>query len=540
MSPAVSSLPRRRLSGGGGLGRATATVSALNLVSRLTGFARVVAMSAALGATPLGDAYQSANLVSNILFELLAGGLLASVLVPTFVELIDADRRRDAARLAGVLLGAALAALGVVVAVAIAVAPWIMRFLTLGVDDGDVRTGQVELGTFLLWFFLPQVLLYAVGAVATALLHADRRFVAAAVAPVCNNLVVIAAMVTFAVMRDGDTSLPLALGERLVLAAGATGGVLAMSVVPLAAAWRGGLAVRPRWPRHEPRLRGLAGRGAWAAGHLGVNQIVAVATIVLANGVAGGVVAYQVALTFFLLPYALLANPLTTTLYPRLAGRAAAGDHDTFAADLAWGLRMVAFALVPAAVLLATLAAPLLDVVRLGALDDAGADLVAATVAGYALGLVGYGAFFLLTRAAYALDDVRSPTLVNASASAAGIVTMVVVASVASGTGRLVALGVIHAAIVSVGSVALLVLLRSQLRRTLAVGAALARDLGFAVLAGAATLGVVAALDPGSRAASLAAVAVGGAVGVGVYLGGQILVRAPELTRRATPVGEGR
>jgi putative peptidoglycan lipid II flippase len=532
VSPAAPAAADRRPSVPDGLARATATVSALNLVSRLTGFARVVAMSAALGATPLGDAYQSANLVSNILFELLAGGLLASVLVPTFVDLLDRDRRAEAARLAGVLLGVALAGLGAVVVAASLAAPWLMGFLTLGVGDG--RADQVELGTFLLWFFLPQMLLYAVGAVATALLHADRRFTAAALAPVCNNVVVIAAMVAFWAVRAGDTTLPLTLGERLLLASGATGGVLAMSIVPLVAVWRRGMALRPRWHPGEPRLRGLVGRGAWAAGHLGVNQLVAMATVVLANGVAGGVVAYQMALTFFLLPYALLANPITTTLYPRLSGRVAGGDRDAFAGELVWGLRVVAFALVPASVLLAALAGPLLDVVRLGALDAAGADLVAATLAAYAAGLVGYGAFFLLTRAAYALDEVRAPTLVNASAAGVGVGAMVAASLLVDGTARLVALGLVHAAIVTAGSVALVRVLRRRLERTLPVLGAVLRDLSWAVVAGVAAIAVVTVVDPATRAASLVALVAGGAIGVVVYLGGQWLVRAPEL--RAAPV----
>lgn len=525
-APAVAS---RADAGGRGLARATATVSALNLVSRLTGFARVVAMSAALGATPLGDAYQSANLVSNILFELLAGGLLASVLVPTFVGLLDDGRRAEAARLAGTLLGVALAGLGAVVLLASLASPWLMRFLTLGVDDGATRSEQVELGTFLLWFFLPQMLLYAAGAVATALLHADRRFTAAALAPVCNNVVVIAAMVAFWIVRDGDTSLPLSLGERLLLASGATGGVLAMSAVPLVAVWRGGMRLRPRWEPAEPRLRGLVGRGAWAAGHLGVNQLVALATVVLANGVVGGVVAYQVALTFFLLPYALLANPVTTTLYPRLAARAAGGDRDAFAAELAWGLRVVAFALLPAAALLAALAGPLLEAVRFGALDAAGADLVAATLSAYAAGLVGYGAAFLLTRAAYALDDVRSPTIVNAAAAAAGVVAMVGASALVDGTARMVVLGLVHAAIVTAASTALLIVVRTRLERTLPLVGALARDLLLAGAAGTVALTVVAVVDPTSRAGSVVALVLGGGAGAAVYLGGQALSRAPEL-----------
>src|SRR6266508_3546596 len=268
------------------LARATATITAWNLVSRLTGFARVIAMGAALGATALGDTYQSANLVSNILFELLAGGMLSSVLVPTFVGLIDRDRRADG------LLGKTLAGLSLLVLAGMLASTWVMRLLTAGVDDGRVHDQQVRLGAFLLWFFLPQILLYAAGAVATALLNADRRFTAAAIAPVFNNAVVITTMVAFRAMRHGSTGFDLAGSEKVVLALGTSAGVLVMTVVPLLAVWRGGIALVPRW-RTGAALRPLARKGLWAAGHLGLNQLLVAGAIVLAARVHGGVIAYH-------------------------------------------------------------------------------------------------------------------------------------------------------------------------------------------------------------------------------------------------------
>ncbi len=93
--------------------------------------------------------------------------------------------------------------------------PWIMRALTVAVPDADVRQDEIRLGTFLLVFFVPQVLLYAVGAVATAVLHSARRFAAAALAPVANNVAVIATMGVFwALTHDGGrgTGLDIGLG----------------------------------------------------------------------------------------------------------------------------------------------------------------------------------------------------------------------------------------------------------------------------------------------------------------------------------------
>src|SRR2546423_7547127 len=139
-----------------GLLRSTVSITAGNVASRITGFVRVIAIGAALGTTFLGNTYQTSNLVSNILFELLAAGLLSSVLVPTFVGFIDTGRHDDAEHVAGAVLGIVLAVLGVVLGVGLVLPPWIMRLLTVAVSDAEVRRQEVALGSFLLRFFLPQ------------------------------------------------------------------------------------------------------------------------------------------------------------------------------------------------------------------------------------------------------------------------------------------------------------------------------------------------------------------------------------------------
>src|SRR5881394_2046214 len=125
--------------------KSTATITAWNAVSRLTGFVRVLAVGAALGTTFLGNTYQSSNLVSNIMFELLAAGLLAAPLVTL-----------------------SAVGLGVVALVGMVAGPVIMRELTADVHGAGVRAAEVRLGAFWLWFFLPQMVLYAVGAIASA------------------------------------------------------------------------------------------------------------------------------------------------------------------------------------------------------------------------------------------------------------------------------------------------------------------------------------------------------------------------------------
>lgn len=439
--------------------RPEVAISAWNAVSRATGFVRVLAVGAALGTTFLGNTYQSANLVSNVLFEVLAAGLLSAPLVPAFVRLFDSGRGDDAERLAGALLGPMLVLLGAVALVLAVAGPQVMDLLTVGVADNGVRAAERRLGAFLLWFFLPQLLLYAVGAVATAVLNARRLFSAGAMAPIANNLVVIATMVAFMTVGPSVPSLRLATGEKLLLALGTTGGVLAMTLVPVLRLRSVGVRLRPRIDWEAPGLRAVTRTALWGGVLLAGTQVMVAVTLVLSNRVEGGVVAYQIAFTFFLLPFALITHPFMTAAYPTLSTLAHAGEWTQFRSETGAVLTRVLALVVPASLVLAVVAEPLLGLVRLGAMDRADAAFVGRVLAAYALGLAGYSAFQLLARAFTAAGDARVPALVGLAVTGAGVALMIVASAVVDGQDRVAVLGLAHAAVLTVGAVVLHVLL---------------------------------------------------------------------------------
>ncbi|MHB8670739.1 MAG: lipid II flippase MurJ [Acidimicrobiales bacterium] len=509
--------------------RSAAVILAGNVASRVTGFARVLSVAAALGTTYLGNTYQTSNLVSNVAFELLVAGLLSSVLVPTFVGLAEEGRDLEAERLAGALLGMVLVALGILTGVGIAAASLVMRALTVVVGDARVRQDEIRLGAFLLVFFLPQLLLYALGAVATALLHARRRFAAAAFAPVANNLVVIATMVAFTLVRHrdhGPLGLTLSTVERLVLAIGTTTGVLALIGVPVVALWRSGFRLRPRWAPRHPGLAALARPGAWAGGYLAINQMMVLTTLILANRVAGGVVAYQIAFTFFLLPNAMLAHPVFTALYPELASDAVAERSAEFRASLAGGTRTIGLLLLPAAAALVALSRPTLTLLEAGALDAAGASLVARVLGAYGIGLGGYALFQLFTRSHWALGDMRRPTLVVAFVAAGGSGLMLWWSSAARGGDQVVVLGLAHSVALVAGAVALGVLVGRRRRWERGVLTALSRSAVCAAAAGLAARAVADSVGAPDRAHAALAMVLGLVAGAAVYLAGLRAMRS--------------
>ncbi len=498
-----------------GVATAAVTITFWNLVSRILGFARVISTAAALGIAALGDTYQRTNQVSNLLFELLAGGMLFAVLVPTFVSHRQRETARDTGALAGAITTRAVAALGAVTAIGLILARPLMVALTAGVDDLS-RPEQIDLGVFWLWFVLPQLMFYGVGAVSSALLQADNRFVAASVAPAGSSLIVTLTMVVFSLSYDPSQALALTAGQKILLGGGTLAATVVMAIIPVLAAARAGYPLRLGWKVPGREMATLARRGAWAAGHVGTNQVLAISTIVLAGSLNGGVIAYQTAFTFFLLPHALLAHPIFTSLYPRLAtsgGEGPSADLDLFADTLGQGLRTMAALILPASALMAALATPTLDLARVGQLDHRGSELVASTLAAYLAGLAGYSITFLLTRASYALGDARSPTIINLGVTGSIIAAMVVARSLFSGPAMLVAFGLATAAGTTIGAVRQHHRVVGLVGQPIAVRQSLARSTVVAGVAGGAAWAVVAVTDFTGVVGNLLTLGVAGAIG---------------------------
>lgn len=526
-----------------GLARSTATQTVLTAVSRVTGFVRVMVVAAVLGTTFLGNTYQSANTVPNIVFELFAAGALQAVLVPALVARFDRGDDEGATRLAGSVLGLTLAVLAGFAVLGAVASPLLMRAMVSGVDDPAVRADQVSLGTVFLLIFLPQILVYDVGLVATAVLHARGRFGLPAIAPAVNNVVVCAAYGTFWwLRRDEGPGLDLDALEIAVLAGGTTLGVVAFCALPIVGAHRAGFRFRPNLDRSDPALRALARQGGWAALFLAMTQVLLGAVLVLGNAVEGGIVGYQVAFTFFLLPHALFALPVLNTLYPEAARRALARDEGGVALTVERGTRAIAFFVLPAAAGFVALAGPLSVIVPFAGSDTSGAELVRVTLVGFAPGLLGYGVFYFLTRILYAMDDARSPAVVHGVVVALGVVAMVASSAAVSGDARIGALAWSHTGTYLAGAVALGAIVTTRLEPRPRVGRVVAVGVVAATAAGVVMAQVADRLPGSGRSGALLAVAVAGAVGLAAYLLVQQLLggtRVGSVIRLLRPGGAG-
>lgn len=499
------------------LRRAAIGMGAWTAVSRLAGFGRVLVIAAVLGTTYLGNAFQGANSFSNVLFELLAAGALSAVLVPTFVRLLAGGDPHEVERQAGSLLGLALVGLGVVSVAGMLAAPWLADLLTSGVDDPAVRARQSDLMAFLLVLFVPQVLLYAWGAIATALLHASRRFAVTGAAPIANTVVMVALLLVFRGVSGGDASLDLSTGERWLLGAAGTLGVAGFVGVLVSAVHRAGIRLRPRSPRTAgPALRGLLAHSAWGIALHTVAGLLLGTAIVVGGRVEGGVVAYQVAFVFFLAPYAVLAQPVHTAVLPELAEEDAAADPRRFGARLRWATETMTVLLVPVTAAFLVFARPAMEVVAFGAARD-GTDLLAAGVAALGAGLLPYAVFLLFARACYALGDSRTPALVALGAGAVGVVAMVVLAGMVDGAAVVAALGAGHGLAYLVGALGLAAVVQHR-TGVLAWPRSFLPAAGLSAAAGTAAWLALEAWDWSGRAGALLAGCVVGGAAALAYL----------------------
>jgi putative peptidoglycan lipid II flippase len=382
-------------------------------------------MAFALGVaeTRLADSYNVANNTPNIVYELILGGILTSVFVPVFVEWLEGRSREEAWEVAHSVLSIAVTVLGAVALICVLVAPWIVRLYTLNVPHTPGGDAQRALATFLLRWFMPQILFYGIGAVATGLLNAHRRFAVPMFAPVLNNLVVIGTFLAFAALPGPSSPTPdgITTAQRYVLAVGTTLGVVAMSVALLPSLARVGYRFRWRFGWRHPAVRRIAGLALWTFVYVLVNQLLLLQVIVLAAG-EKGYTAYVSAFTFFQLPHAIFAVSIMTALLPALASRWTDRDRNGFRDLLGRGIRSTAFIVLPAALGYVVLATPIVRLLlQHGAATAQDARLVADVLVVFSAGLFSFSAFQLLLRAFYAMQDTRTPALVNVGATAINV-----------------------------------------------------------------------------------------------------------------------
>jgi putative peptidoglycan lipid II flippase len=390
--------------------RSTVTMSMATLLSRITGFVRTWAIAFALGNTAFASSFFVANNLPNMLYELIAGGVLTTAFLPVYLAQREKHGKDGAAAYASNLLSISAIVLGAVVILATIFAPQVIftqSFLNTDADYADIPSA-----IFLFRFFAIQVIFYGVGAIISGLLNANRSFLWPALGPVFNNIVVIVTLFGFPFMMKLNPT-----GAMVWLGVGTSLGVVAMFIVQIPALIKLKIPLRFHVNLRDPALVDTLRMALPAMVYVIMSLIaVSVMNAVALKTAPTGVSTIQYAWVWYLLPYGVIAVALSTALLTEMSGASAAQDWSTFRGNVRFGLRSTLFLIIPLAAIIFTLSNQLTGLYNAvgGAFTHNDVLEVANVLAVWCLGLPFYAAYMFIYRAFSALRELKRFVAIDA------------------------------------------------------------------------------------------------------------------------------
>ncbi len=394
------------------IARAAGTVMAAFIFSNLISLLRSIIITNAFGTNADLDAFNAASRVTELLFNLVAGGALASAFIPTFTSFLARDDRPGAWRLASAVINLVLLVLVAVSLLAAVFAPQLVEHGLYLLAPGTIVTQQ-QLTTDLLRIMLSSVVIFGVSGLIMGILNSHQIFLIPAIAPAMYSLGMIAGTV-FLAPKMGISG--LAWGVVL----GAAGHLLIQIPCLIRIAGRkfslslgiGNPAVAEMLRLMGPRLLGVA-----------VVQLNFIVNTIIALGLPeGSVSALVFAFGLMMMPQMAIAQSTAIAALPTFSTQAAQGRLTELRRSLTVTMRVVILLSVPASLGLILLRQPLVAFLyQRGEFTERSTSLVAWALAWYAAGLVGHSLLEVISRAFYAMQDTRTPVTVGVIAMSLNI-----------------------------------------------------------------------------------------------------------------------
>jgi putative peptidoglycan lipid II flippase len=395
------------------------------IASRVTGFVRSAILIYAIGTHDLGNAYNVANTLPNIVYNLALGGILSSVVVPLLVNAAKRSRDRGEAYDQRIFTLGVMALGGITVVATAAAVP------IASVYAGNIgNAATYHLTVIFAYFFIPQIFFYGVSSLAGAILNARGSFAAPMWTPVINNLVVILVGLGFiATAGLNRTPANISGADVQLLGLGTTLGIVLQTVALIPSLRQVRFRWRPRYDFRRGEVSEIGRMSGWMFGYVITTQIAFLVTTRVANSAGArvsqlaagaGFAAYSNAYMLFQLPYAIVGISVITAMLPRMSAHSSEGKYRLVSSDFSTATRLASVIVVPAALTLAVLGAPLAEgVFGYGSTSAASARYLGEIFAVLSLGLLPFTLFQLLLRVFYAMHDSRTPALI-------GLVTMTI------------------------------------------------------------------------------------------------------------------
>jgi len=414
---APAGAPQGTPAGERGFLRSTGVVSVMTFASRVTGLLRDMATSHVLGDTSVNDALTLAWTIPNLFRRMFGEGALGSAFLSVFSRVLTTEGRKRAAQVSNAVISAVAVFLVGLVAVLIAATYLVPESWSVWML-GPEHAGKVELTLHYTRMLLPYLAAICVIAQFMAVLNAVGEFAVPAFSPIILNVVWlmgIGAAAWWGATSGGNSEGSLA-HQGTIIAASILVAALVQIAWHLPAMRSRGMGFRPHWPRRTPEVSHVAlimGPMLLGMGSAQLN-ILADRTIAMRSLGDGGVSHLYYGLRLMQFPLGLVSVALVTTVFPALTRLMAGGDRRGAADTTSFALRTNLLLTVPAAVGLVVLAQPIIELLFQSGRFSAMSTLATShALIGYALGVPFAGSVMLLTRASYAMGDVRFPVRVG-------------------------------------------------------------------------------------------------------------------------------
>jgi putative peptidoglycan lipid II flippase len=385
------------------IARAAGTVMFAIIISNLVGLARGIIQAHAYGTSPELDAFFAANRVGETLFNLMAGGALASAFIPSFTGLLVKDQKEAAWKLASSILNLLIIILISISLLAMVFAPWIVTNILAPGFSPDRKALTVQL----LRVILPSVVIFGVSGLVMGVLNSHRKFLVPALTPAMYSIGIILGIL---LLKPSLGIFGLAWGAVI----GASLHLLFQipSLLKLHGKYEFILGLNSPLVREVgalmlPRLFGAAivQLNFW------------VNTLIASYQPAGSIDGITYGFQLMLMPEAAIAQSIAIAAMPTFSAQAAMDQVDELRHSLASSLRGMLMLAIPASFGLMILREPIVALLyQRGEFTAHSTELVAWALLWYSAGLVGHSMVEVLSRAFYALHDTRTPVLVGVCA----------------------------------------------------------------------------------------------------------------------------
>ena len=372
-------------------------------LSRVLGLVREVVASYYFGATGKINAFTVAFQLPNLVRALVADAALSSAFVPVFSELLEKGERKRAWRVASTLFWLMLLGLTALTAIFIFVAPWV-----IGVFGNPGHDKALAVGLSRVLF--PIVTLLGVSGIVVGILNTYDHFTVPAISPVFWNLAIIVGL-AIGVPQAHSMNTKLYVYAVSILIATFIQVFLPM---PWLRGRDGRLQLVLDW--RDPAVKRVFVLMIPVTLGLGLINVNAVIDTFFASRLINAdyaPTAIQKAFLVYMLPQGMFSVAIATVLFPSLSRFATRGDMDGFRATVSTGLRQIGFLLIPAAVVSAVLAEPIVRILfQRGHFTPSQTPGVAHSLAAFSAGLVFNGAMLMLNRAFFSLQSNWIPTAI--------------------------------------------------------------------------------------------------------------------------------